>query len=97
MALKLSKAAEADLIAIYIDGIINFGLSAAEDYHARIKRSLAFIESHPEGARLRTEITPAIRAHPAGAHLIIYSAEVGDVLVIRIRHSREDWQSAPAE
>jgi toxin ParE1/3/4 len=93
MALRLSKAAEADLLAIYIDGIVNFGIGAAEAYHVRIKRSLSFLEAHPEGARLRTEITPAIRVHPVGAHLILYTADAGDVLVIRIRHSREDWQT----
>lgn len=93
MALRLSKAAEADLLAIYFDGIMNFGVGAAQEYHARIKRSLSFLEAHPEGARLRTEITPAIRVHPVGAHLILYTAEADNVFVIRIRHSREDWQT----
>ncbi len=50
------------------------------------------IVANPQMARERHEISPPVRVHPFKAHLIVYTVlETGDVLIIRIRHSHEDW------
>jgi len=37
-----------------------------------------------------------VRCHPHGAHMIIYSDHLEDVVVIlRVRHAREDWEDTP--
>ena len=44
----------------------------------------------------RSEITPPVRCHPHGAHLIIYRSEDdGGVTILRIRHASEDWDDDP--
>jgi toxin ParE1/3/4 len=32
-----------------------------------------------------------VRIHPHRAHIIIYQDMGADILIIRIRHGREDW------
>jgi len=56
-----------------------------------VERVFKFLSHNSEAARERTEITPPVRVHPYGSHIIIYlidSAE--DVFILRIRHGRED-------
>jgi len=54
-----------------------------------------FLADYPQAARLREEISPPVRVHPYKAHLVIY--DVGDedkVIILRVRHGREDWISS---
>lgn len=96
MTLRLSDKAEEDLIKIFLDGIECFGLAKAELYRDKIKNSLAIINENPETARIRTEITPPVRVHPVGMHIIIYRVDdIGDVVVLRVRSAREDWIADP--
>ncbi|SIQ63970.1 hypothetical protein SAMN05880561_103893 [Rhizobium sp. RU33A] len=44
-------------------------------------------------ARERLEVTPPVRVHPTGSHLVVYSVKPsGDVLSIAVPNAREDWQ-----
>ncbi|MFN3364093.1 MAG: type II toxin-antitoxin system RelE/ParE family toxin [Allorhizobium sp.] len=44
-------------------------------------------------ARQRTELSPPVRVQRYRAHLVIYLTEDGGgVLIVRVRHGREDWQ-----
>ncbi len=77
-------------------GATAFGLSQADAYFASLETACQFLADNPEAARLRTEITPPVRCHPHGAHMIIYSDHLEDVVVIlRARHAREDWEDTP--
>lgn len=39
------------------------------------------------------EITPPVRVHPTGPHLVIYIIKPSvDVLIIAVPNAREDWQ-----
>lgn len=53
------------------------------------------IAANPAIARLRTELDPQVRAHPHRAHVIVYEIRDAEVLILRIRHSAEDWTSDP--
>jgi toxin ParE1/3/4 len=92
---RLSQKAEADLIEIYMIGVHQFGDAQAERYHAAFEKAFAFLADYPRAARERAEIDPPVRVHPRGSHLIIYEIEDEDIVILRIRHSREDWVSAP--
>jgi len=95
MPLKLSPAAEGDLEQIYLEGFHNFGERQANTYIARLVRVFELIGENPRMARLRYEVEPPVRVHPHGSHLIIYE-EVGDaVVILRIRHARENWTDRP--
>lgn len=91
--LRLSRAAEADLIDIYLEGLRDYGPALAEAYQDRIDHAIRLIAEHPGMARERVEISPPVRVHPVGSHIIIYRSDGDGVQVLRVRHGREDWGS----
>jgi toxin ParE1/3/4 len=93
MPLKLSQEADEDLRRIYLYGAEVHGLDAADRYAARLRKALDLIADNPRMARRREELDGDVRAHPVRAHIIVY--EIGsddEVIVLRVRHGREDWQ-----
>lgn len=98
MAYKLTKKADADIITIYVEGVYEFGVAQAEKYHAELERIFELLSDSPMLARERKEITPPVRVHPHRSHLIIYSIDKNnDILIVRVRHGREDWRRNPVE
>lgn len=96
MSYKLSRKAEDDLIGIYIEGVARFGAVQADQYHSEIGQMLDLLSENPRMARERIEISPPVRIHPFQSHLVVYLIENNnDILIVRIRHGHEDWQSAP--
>ena len=96
MKLRLSAAAEADLIDIYVIGVRDFGVAQAEAYQDRLEHAIELIADTPLIARLRKEIAPPVRVHPVGSHIVIYHVEEnGPVRILRVRHQREDWIANP--
>ena len=92
MAYQLSVEAEEDVIGIYIAGAEQFGAAQAERYHNNLEKIFNFLSEYPQVARVREELTPSVRVHPFGSHIVMYIVdETGDVFIIRIRHAHEDW------
>jgi len=97
MDYTLTAAAEADLLVIYLEGATQFGIEQADRYFDELEAAFEFLSANPQAARERTEITPPVRCHPSGRHIIIYKTEPeGGVLILRVRHAREDW-AAPSD
>lgn len=96
MTLRYSKAAEEDLLNILIEGILKYGEAAAERYSVKLQASFDFIEHNPEAVRERHELSPPVRVHRSGVHMIIYMIDEGDPYIIRVRYSGEDWQEDPS-
>ena len=95
MGYSLSKAAQDDLIRIYLEGAEQFGRIQADKYHDALEATFGLISEFPHMARLREEITPPVHAYPFQSHLILYVIEqTTDVFILRIRHGREDWMHA---
>jgi len=92
---RLTRAAAEDLAGIFLDGLDRFGLAQAGKYHDGLEAAFAFLGEYPRAARLRHEIDPPVRAHPYKAHLIIYDVEEDGIVILRVRHGREDWQGNP--
>jgi toxin ParE1/3/4 len=44
-------------------------------------------------ARERRELNPPTRLHPYQAHVIAYTIREDDILIVRVLHGRQDWQS----
>ncbi|MCT4555731.1 MAG: type II toxin-antitoxin system RelE/ParE family toxin [Pelagimonas sp.] len=97
MTFRLSAKAEADLIDIYVTSVQKFGVAQAERYQDKIEHTLMLIGTTPELARLRREITPPVRIHPIGSHLIVYTTDDGGTRILRVRHQRENWTRDPVE
>ena len=92
MAYRLARRADDDVRHIYREGNRLFGRRQADRYHDRLMRIFELLADHPRLARERGEITPPARIHPCGSHVIIYRIELNDdILILRVRHGREDW------
>lgn len=89
---RLSEAAVDDLIDVFLNGVTEFGVAQADIYHAGLERTFDFLADYPRAARLRLEITPPVRAFPYKAHLIVYDIVEDGIVILRVRHAREDWQ-----
>jgi toxin ParE1/3/4 len=98
MTFKLSNKAVEDLLQIWTEGAVQFGVAQAERYHDGLEAVFQFLAENPRAARLRLEIVPPVRAHPFKAHLVVYEVEDDqNILILRIRHGREDWVSDPLQ
>lgn len=91
MGYRLTRKAEDDLIAIYRTGAEEFGVGQAERYFAALEEAFGFLAAYPRAARERREINPPVRAHLHKSHLIVYLIQGDDILILRVRHAREDW------
>ena len=94
---RLSLAAADDVADIFVTGACDFGVAQADVYHAGLERAFLFLADYPRAARLRVEISPPVRAFPYKAHLIVYDILGDDILILRVRHAREDWQHTTSE
>lgn len=91
MQLRLSPQAANDLEHLYLDGVAHFGRRQTDTYVGGLRRVFELIAANPQMAGLRVEITPPVRAHPHGSHIVIYEITAEQVLILRIRHARENW------
>lgn len=92
---RFTKPATDDLVTIYLAGLEQFGVAQADRYHDGLERMFAFLAQTPRAARMREELDPPVRAHPFKAHIIIYDETDDGILILRVRHGREDWISTP--
>ncbi|WP_264319382.1 type II toxin-antitoxin system RelE/ParE family toxin [Rhizobium terrae] len=51
------------------------------------------LADNPRMARERRELKPPMRLHPHQAHVIAYTIREHDILIVRVLHGRQDWQS----
>lgn len=92
MAYRLTRQAEQDFYDIYAEGARQFGEAQADKYVSGLLETLSLLDGHPQMARERTEVTPPVRVHPYQAHLIIYTVQAEDILVLLLPSSSRDWQ-----
>jgi len=95
LSYRLTEAAKRDLIQVYLTGLERFGLRQAESYLTLLEHAFQIIADTPEIARERREIAPPVRVHPCGSHMVIYEINESGVLILRVRHHREDWVNHP--
>jgi toxin ParE1/3/4 len=94
---RLSGAADRDIGLIASRGIEMFGVAQARAYHTAIFDLFGLLADTPRLGRERFDLSPPVRVHPYRSHVVIYRIEDdGHVLVLRVRHGREDWLDAPA-
>lgn len=93
MGYRLSGDADEDISSIATGGIEEFGIEQAQRYHDGLFLLFDLLADNPRMARERLEIEPPVRVHPYQSHVVIYRIEGPDILIIRVRHGREDWMS----
>ena len=96
MGYRLTSGAADDLIHIYLEGVRLFGTAQAEKYQDELEERFELLAFNPYMTRERRELTPPVRINPFRSHVIVYRIEDDDILIIRVRHGREDWLNDPA-
>ncbi|MFN4011112.1 MAG: type II toxin-antitoxin system RelE/ParE family toxin [Pannonibacter sp.] len=97
MTYRLTRKAADDITGIYIEGVVRFGEAQAARCHGLLESVFELIAANPYLARERHEINPPVRVYPVQSHLVIYAVDDrSDVLIIRVRHGREDWKQNPS-
>lgn len=92
MRYALTRKAEEDVIAIFRSSTEQFGLQQADRYHSLLAATFEFLAENPRVARQREELSPPVRVHPVGSHIVLYQIDGDEILIIRIRHAHEDWE-----
>lgn len=90
MPYRTTRAADADIIAIYATGAASFGTAQAERYHAGLVETFDLLAANPGMARERAEFSPPVRVHPHRAHVIVYVGDEHGILIVRVLHGRQD-------
>lgn len=92
---RLTENARRDLIHAFVEGVTAFGVDQAERYQDELEHAFELIADNPQLARERFEISPPVRVHPCGSHLIIYILDADGVLIVGVRHHKENWTHNP--
>lgn len=92
MRYRLTRDAAEDLSRIYEAGVEHFGVEQAERYYRELVKCLALLAEHPRIARRRLEFRQVFRAHRWRSHVVAYREEAEGVVILRVFHSRQDWQ-----
>jgi toxin ParE1/3/4 len=95
MRYRLSRKASEDIANLYLQGRREFGEKQAETYYSGLADSLAVLAKFPRMARERVELDPPVRMHRYQSHIVIYVIEDAGIVILRVRHGREDWESFP--
>ncbi len=92
---RLTESADADLSAIFWHSLARFGPEQTERYLGEMEEQFSDLALFPNAARLRSDLRPPVRIRRHKAHVIIYSLDGDGVIILRIRHTHEDWLSDP--
>ena len=92
---RVSRDAELDLRSIFLTGMDLFGPRQADNYRDALKRQFDLLAQFPDMARPREDWPESVRAFPHGSHVILYEKDEQGIMILRIRHSREDWLNDP--
>ncbi len=84
--------ADEDIIDIYVRGVQDFGVPAAEHYLVKLRSTFESLADFPRMSRLLKEFRPPLRAHPCGSHMIFYNEVQNGVLILRVLGGNQDWQ-----
>ena len=95
MGYRLTLAAARDLREITLESARQFGPNQARRYVDQLKWSFDLLAATPGIARKRSELSPPVRVHPCGAHVVVFETEADGILILRVRHGHEDWMGDP--
>ncbi|MBB4064374.1 type II toxin-antitoxin system RelE/ParE family toxin [Gellertiella hungarica] len=93
MTYRTTTEADRELIEIYVFGAERFGVQQSEQYLEGLFQTFDLLAENPYLARERRELNPPMRLHPYGAHMIVYTITGDDILIVRVLHGRQDWQT----
>ena len=90
---RLAPTAEDDLENIYAFTASRWSLDQAERYANALIGMFETLAANPQIARERSVVTPPVRVHPHGSHVIVYRIDDVGVVILRVVHASRDWPS----
>ncbi|MBA5801365.1 MULTISPECIES: type II toxin-antitoxin system RelE/ParE family toxin [Rhizobium] len=93
MKYRTTVEADRDIAEIYVLGADQFGVPQSERYIDDLFSTFELLDDNPRMARERRELNPPMRLHPYHAHMIAYMIRDENILIVRVLHGREDWES----
>lgn len=90
MDVRFTAQADADIIACYLHGFMNFGQAQAERYEQGLRHVIDLIADNPRIAVERPEYTPPVRVHHHAKHYIVYLIEEDHILIARVLRDEVD-------
>ncbi len=87
----LTPRAKADIAEIWDYTIAVWGIGQSETYLRRIQAAMEAVAVEPSLARSCEAIRAGYWKHPAGSHVIFFRLSPDGIEVIRILHSRIDF------
>ncbi|MBL4853476.1 MAG: type II toxin-antitoxin system RelE/ParE family toxin [Robiginitomaculum sp.] len=88
---RISKAAQADLIKIAQYGDENYGIERSNQFRDQLKKQFEILAQNPRLFRERWELSPPVRICPFKPYVILYKITQAEIIIVRVRHEREDW------
>ena len=92
MSWRTAARADQQIEDLFEDGWRRFGEAQATEYLDGLYDLFDLIVSQPRMNRLRDEFDPPVRIHPYRSHVVAYVEEENGVLIVAIKHARQDWQ-----
>lgn len=86
----LARNARRDLGNILLHSGRAWGRPQRNSYKALIRRTLTTRASSPDIGQLRDDLSPGLRCHPLGSHVVYYWVMDGSLVVCHILHYRQD-------
>ena len=92
MSLLLSLTTEArhDITVLTVEGLERFGEHVADSYVDEMFTLFDRLAAFPDIGTVR-RLDPEVRIVPYRSHVVLYERRRGEVLILRVRHGREDW------
>jgi toxin ParE1/3/4 len=88
----LSPRAQKDIDDIWEYTVAHWNVRQAEIYLHQIQRAIDTVAAEPNIARACDDIRPGYWKYPAGSHVIFFRITDKGINVVRILHSRMDFE-----
>ena len=92
MRVVLAEAAERDLDDVLWSGAERFGFDVAARYVRSLRDGFETLAAFPDSSPA-SAARPDIRVRRYRSHVLLYRVDhrAGEVVILRVRHGREDW------
>ena len=91
--IQYQAAAEADLIAVWLQVAADGGLNRADDYISKLQAICELLASQPDMGVNRPDITKGVRSFPVDRYVIYYEHFGPKLSVLRVWHTAQDPES----
>ena len=91
--IQYQAAAEADLIAVWLQVADDGGLNRADDYISKLQAICELLASQPDMGVNRPDIAKGVRSFPVDRYVIYYEHYGPTLSVLRVWHTAQDPKS----